>query len=62
MYNYFDYRVQNISKDNIYQIILYTTDKYLCGELRCQKNIQYSYHIRGENEYFSREDGVVYRN
>lgn len=62
MYNYFDYRVQNISKDNIYQIILYTTDQYLCGGLRCLKELKESYHIHKEHEFFSEENGQVYRN
>jgi vancomycin resistance protein VanW len=34
----------------------------LCGELRATEQQPHTFHIHGENEYFSREDGVVYRN
>ncbi len=61
MYNYLDYRFKNTT-DRTYQLIVYTTDEYLCGELRADKRQQYKYHISAENVYFSREDGVVYRN
>jgi vancomycin resistance protein VanW len=36
MYNYLDYRFRN-DTDNTYQLIIYTTDEYLCGELRAEK-------------------------
>ena len=61
MYNYLDYRFRN-DTDNTYQLIIYTTDEYLCGELRAEKRQSYKFHIQAENVYFSREDGVVYRN
>lgn len=61
MYNYLDYRFKN-NTDNTYQLIIYTTDEYLCGELRSNKEEKYSYHIHAEDIFFSRENGVVYRN
>ena len=61
LYNYKDYRVKN-NTNQPFQIIVYTTDEYLCGELRTTTELPYSYHIIAENEYFSREDGIVYRN
>ena len=33
-YNYIDYRFKN-NTSNTYQLIIYVTEKYLCGELRC---------------------------
>jgi vancomycin resistance protein VanW len=61
MYNYLDYRFKN-STDTTFQLITYVTDKYLCGELRANKPLDVRYHIRTENEYFSREGDTVYRN
>lgn len=62
MYNYLDYRFKNTT-DITYQLIIYTTDEYLCGELRANKRQNYKYHIAAEDVFFSREeDGVVYRN
>lgn len=60
-YNYIDYRVKN-ETSNDYQLKLWVDDEYLCGELRAAEQQLLSFHIRAENEYFSREDGVVYRN
>ena len=61
MYNYLDYRFKN-STDTTFQLITYVTDKYLCGELRADKPLSIRYHIRTENENFSREGDTVYRN
>lgn len=61
MYNYLDYRFKNTT-ERTYQLIIFTTDEYLCGELRADSPQKYKYHISAENVYFSREDGVVYRN
>ena len=61
VYNYLDYRLKN-NTDRTYQLIVYTTDEYLCGELRADKPQSYKYHIKAEDEYFSRENGIVYRN
>ena len=60
-YNYLDYRIQN-NTNQPYQIIVYTTDEYLCGEIRTQILPETIYHITCEEEYFSKENGIVYRN
>lgn len=61
MYNYLDYRFHNTTQTT-YQLIVYTTDEYLCGELRADHRQRFNYHIVAENEFFSREGGIVYRN
>lgn len=61
MYNYLDYQFINNTNQE-FQIIVYTTEDYLCGELRSDKLIQYSYHIKEENHYFSKEQDGYYRN
>lgn len=60
-YNYLDYRVKN-DTDNTYQLRLKVDDEYLCGELRATKQQPHTFHIHAENEFFSREKDVVYRN
>ena len=60
-YNYIDYRVKN-NTDNTYQLRLHVDDEYLCGELRAVEPLPHTFHIHAEGEYFSREDGAVYRN
>ena len=60
-YNYIDYRVKNETAKT-YQLRLSTDDEYLCGELRSTELLPHTFHIHAENEYFSREEGIVYRN
>ncbi|MBQ7741724.1 MAG: VanW family protein [Bacteroidaceae bacterium] len=60
-YNYIDYRIKN-ETSNTYQLRLWVDDEYLCGELRAAEAQPHTFHIHAENEYFSREEGVVYRN
>lgn len=60
MYNYLDYQLIN-NTDQTFQLITYTTDKYLCGELRSDKSLKYSYHIIEENSHFIKEKGAYYR-
>ena len=60
-YNYIDYRVKN-ETSNTYQLRLHVDDEYLCGELRAVEQLPHTFHIHAEGEYFSRENGVVYRN
>ncbi|MBL1223942.1 VanW family protein [Enterococcus sp. BWR-S5] len=61
VYNYLDYRFKNTT-DQTYQLITYTDEVYLHGELYAEKEQPYSYHIKVEDEHFSREQGIVYRN
>ncbi len=60
-YNYVDYRFKN-NTDRTYQLIVYTTDEYLCGELRADAEQEHTYHISSRNEHFSKEGDTVYRN
>ncbi len=61
MYNYLDYQFTN-NTDNTFQLIVYTDETYLCGELRCIKELEHSYHIIEEDSYFSLESDGYYRN
>ena len=73
-YNYLDYRMKNETArstsgrsypkglENTYQLRLWTDSEYLCGELRATAPLPHTFHIHAENEFFSREDGQVYRN
>jgi vancomycin resistance protein VanW len=61
VYNYFDYRFKNVT-DQTFQLITYTDDEYLYGELRSDKPLAHKYHVKVENEFFSRENNIVYRN
>ena len=59
-YNYLDYRFTNRT-EHTFQLITYVTDTHLCGELRCDSPLGYSYHVRAEGERFVRRGDAVYR-
>ena len=59
-YNHIDYRLKN-NTDQTFQIIVYTTDKYLCGEIRAEKELPVKYHIYVKDEKFVREKDNIYR-
>ncbi len=61
VYNYLDYRFKNTT-DMTFQLITYTTKDYLNGEIRADKLLDCKYHIKAEDEFFSRENNQVYRN
>ena len=61
MYNYLDYQFINNTKQT-FQLIVYTNDEYLCGELRSDKELEVTYHIHEENQYFNKVDTDYYRN
>lgn len=61
VYNYFDYRFKNVT-DQTFQLITYVDETYLYGEIRSETPLDAKYHIKVEDEFFSQEDGVVYRN
>lgn len=42
MYNYLDYQFVN-NTDQVFQLITYVTEDYLCGELRSDKELGFSY-------------------
>lgn len=60
-YNYLDYRFFNPT-NTTYQLLVHTDGKYLRGELRADKKPDVKYHIKCEDEFFSREGNEVYRN
>ena len=57
-YNYLDYRFQNPTGAT-FQLLVWTTDTHLCGELRADVELPLSWHIRSEEEAFVR-DGIGY--
>jgi len=61
LYNYLDYRFFNPTAMT-YQLITYTTQDYLCGELRCDQRPPWKYHIQCRDEFFTKEPDGVYRN
>lgn len=61
VYNYLDYRVKN-NTSRTYQLLVWVDGEYLRGELRADQEQPNSYHIYTKDEYFSRENGDVYRN
>lgn len=61
MYNYLDYQFIN-NTNQTFQLIVYTDDEYLCGELRSDMESGFSYHMREENYYFNKENDDYYRN
>ena len=61
VYNYLDYRFFN-NTDRTYQIFVWSDGEYFRGELRADTAQDKSYHIHAENEFFSKEKGIVYRN
>ena len=60
VYNYLDYRVKN-ETDMTFQVIVYTTDEYLCGEIRAQHPMTEKVHIREEDAHFFEQGGQLYR-
>lgn len=59
-YNYIDYRFKN-NTDQAFQLIVYLTDEYLCGEIRAEKELDIKYHIKSEDEKFIKENNTIYR-
>ena len=60
-YNYLDYRVKNETACT-YQLRLRVEGEYLYGELLADAQQPHTFRIHAENEFFSREEGIVYRN
>jgi len=60
LYNYLDYRFENRTND-VYQLIVYTTEEYLCGELRASAVPSTKMHVSEENARFEKRNGVIYR-
>lgn len=60
-YNRLDYRFRNDTDQN-FQLLLWTEDGYLCGELRSEKAIDKKYKIVEEDHHFKKEGNDYYRN
>lgn len=60
MYNYLDYRFKNTTSQP-WQIIVWTDDKYLWGEIRTTVPPDVKYHIHAEGDRFIKEDDGYYR-
>ena len=60
MYNYLDYQFVN-KTDNTFQIIIYTTADFLCGELRSSNPMSDDYLIYEDDSYFFEKDEMFYR-
>lgn len=60
LYNYYDYRFKNNTNQD-YQLIVYTTDEYLCGEIRATKELDIKYHIKTEDEKFIQKGQDIFR-
>ena len=60
MYNYLDYRFAN-NTGTTFQLITYTDDQYLYGELLADKPLDTRYHIDASGEYFYYKDDSYYR-
>ncbi len=61
LYNYLDYQVKN-ETDLTYQLMISVNEEYLCGEIRADKSQPFTYHIKSQNEFFTKESDGVYRN
>ncbi len=59
-YNYIDFQFTNNTKYT-FQINLWTTEKYLEGELRVNKDLDLSYHIFEENHRFIKIENQFFR-
>ena len=60
MYNYLDYRFKN-NTASTFQLITYTTDTHLCGEIRASDHQPFSYKIREEDAHFVEVDNTYFR-
>ena len=59
-YNHIDYRFKN-DTDQTFQVLVYTTDEYLCGEILAENELPMKYHIYVIDEKFVREGENNYR-
>lgn len=61
LYNYLDYRFTNPT-DKVYQLLVWTDETHLNGELRSSEPLDIDVSIDVENEYFIQEEDAVFRN
>lgn len=60
MYNYLDYGFYNPT-DQVFQLKLHVSDKYLEGQLLTDAPLDYAYHIKEANHGFYKKDDCYYR-
>lgn len=60
MYNYLDYRFFN-NTGATFQLITYTSEGHLHGEIRADRPLDRKFHIKCEDEHFVKENDTVYR-
>lgn len=61
LYNYLDYQLTN-NTSHTFQLLIHTDETHLCGQLRCDSPLPYSYHIYEKEHFFTQEQGEYYRN
>jgi vancomycin resistance protein VanW len=61
MHNYLDYRFKNTT-NLTFQLNVCVSGEYLKGEIRANASLDFKYHIKVEDEYFSAENDAIYRN
>ena len=59
-YNYIDYRFKNNTEQKV-QILLWTDDEKLYGELRSETEFPFTYNLSEENHHFRKEGEKIYR-
>lgn len=59
-YNRVDYRFKN-NTDQSFQLVLWCDEDNLNGELRCEKELPYTYSISEEDHHFEKEGDTYYR-
>lgn len=59
-YNYLDFQLKNDTQWT-FQINIWLTDSLLCGEIRCDEELDFAYHVFEENAKFVRKDNRFYR-
>ena len=59
-YNYLDYRFKNTTNQDV-QLLLWTDNEILYGELRSEKEFPYRYKLEEVNHHFQKEGDKYYR-
>lgn len=59
-YNYLDYRFKNTTDQDV-QLLLWTDDEMLYGELRSEREFPYRYKLEEVNHHFQKEGDKYYR-
>ena len=59
-YNYIDYQFTN-NTDKTFQINIWFTETHIEGELRCNEEMEFSYHIFEKNHQFIKKENEFYR-